>query len=78
MTKYNKLRLNNYLQHILEAIDRISEYTKDLNEQTFLDNKLIQDAVIRNVEIIGEACRNLERHYPEFSKTYSTLPVSIR
>ena len=31
----------------------------------FLDSELIQDAVIRNIEIIGEASRNINKHYPE-------------
>jgi uncharacterized protein with HEPN domain len=46
-------RLNDYLAHILEAIDRIEQYVGDMDEILFLDNKLVQDAVIRNLEIIG-------------------------
>ncbi len=46
-------RLQDYLSHILEAIERIEEYVLDLDELSFLGNKLVQDAVIRNLEIIG-------------------------
>ncbi len=73
----NKLRTLDYLNHILEAIDRIHKYTEDMIELTFLNSNLVQDAVIRNFEIIGEACRNIDRHYPEFSEIYPDLPLGI-
>ncbi|MBI4203856.1 MAG: DUF86 domain-containing protein [Betaproteobacteria bacterium] len=49
------LRARSYLGHILEAIQRINRYTRDMTEASFLENELVQDAVIRNIEIIGEA-----------------------
>ena len=45
-------RLGDYLAHMLEAIERIEEYVSVMDEMAFLDNRLIQDAVIRNFEII--------------------------
>ncbi len=45
-------RLADYLSHILEAIERIDRYTEDMDELGFLNNQLVQDAVIRNFEII--------------------------
>ena len=47
-----------YLAEILEAIDRALEYTSDGREAFFGDPKT-QDAVVRNIEIIGEAVRGL-------------------
>lgn len=47
-----------FLQHILQAIDRIARYTSE-GEDAFLDDTMIQDAVIRNLEVIGEAVKNL-------------------
>ena len=35
---------------------------------------MVQDAVIRNVEIIGEAARNIARHYPEFAQEHAEIP----
>ena len=64
-----------YLGHILEAIARIERYTGDLTEAAFLGNELVQDAVVRNFEIIGEASRNLERHCPEFVAAHPQLPL---
>ena len=67
-------RLLDYLEHILQAIERIQDYTEDLDEVTFLKEDMAQDAVIRNLEVIGEASRNIERHFPEFSKNHPELP----
>eukprot|EP01041_Mallomonas_annulata_P020384 gene20384-40134_t len=43
-------RLADYVDHIIEAIRRISHYCEDVDELSFLSNQLIQDAVIRNFE----------------------------
>lgn len=47
-----------YLRHILDAIAAIGEYTEE-GKQTFLNDRKTRDAVIRNLEIIGEAARNI-------------------
>ena len=47
-----------YLLHVRDAILRVLEYTRD-GEQAFLADTKTQDAVIRNIEIIGEATKNL-------------------
>jgi len=54
--------MNNYIliRHILGAIERIESYTKDVSDDEFMNNFLIQDAVIRNLEIIGEASRKID------------------
>jgi len=59
-----------YIQHIAECISKIREYTKDLDEIGFLENSLVQDAVIRNFEIIGEATKNLDA---DFRLKYSEI-----
>lgn len=74
---HDKQRLNDYLTHIIEAVDRINKYTADLDSNSFLKSSLIQDAVIRNIEIIGEASHNIEIHFPEFSKLHPELPLSF-
>lgn len=70
-------RLTDYLDHILEAITRIQRYTKNLDQNNFLQNELIQDAVIRNIEIIGEASNNVNKHYPDFVTQQSHIPFSL-
>jgi uncharacterized protein with HEPN domain len=47
-----------YLSDIVEAIDRILDYTS-AGRQAFFSNRMIQDAVVRNLEIIGEAAKRL-------------------
>ena len=70
------LRLRDYLGHILEAISQIQNYCEDIDEVTFLKNRMIQDAVIRNFEIIGEASNNIEKKFPAFMKLHPELPLS--
>ena len=47
-----------YLKHIREAIEKIFAYSKD-GRGLFLQDSMIQDAIVRNFEIIGEACKRL-------------------
>lgn len=58
-----------YLEHILHCIDRINEYTGEIRQQAFLERPMIQDAVIRNFEIIGEATKQVDQsirdRYPQ-------------
>lgn len=57
-----------YLIHVLECIKQIEEYTINGREE-FMNSRLIQDAVIRNIEIIGEATKQvspgLRSQHPE-------------
>ena len=50
-----------YLLHILDAINIIESYISGLTEDSFRQNRLIQDGVIRNLEIVGEATKKLPR-----------------
>jgi uncharacterized protein with HEPN domain len=52
-----------YIEHIHTSVLRIKSYTTSINEETFLKNPLIQDAVIRNFEIIGEATKKLSNEF---------------
>ena len=48
-----------YLQHIIEAIGQIEEYMTGGDLKQFSETKLLQDGVIRQLEIIGEATKNI-------------------
>jgi uncharacterized protein with HEPN domain len=54
-----------YLRDILDSIERIRLYTKDLDLAGFLTDGLVQDAVIRRIEIMGEAWAVVRRDIPE-------------
>ena len=60
-----------YLYHILDAIARISEYLRDVTEEDFQRRYLIQDGVIRQMEIIGEATKQLSK---ELRGKYAHIP----
>jgi uncharacterized protein with HEPN domain len=54
-------RVQDYLEHIFVAIGRFRRYTQGITESDFLENEQLQDAVLRNIEIVGEAaslCRS--------------------
>ena len=73
----DELRIADYLEHILEAIQRIAHYTEDIDEVAFLESELIQDAVLRNIEIMGEAARNIERTAPAFATKHADVPWTV-
>lgn len=70
----DKQRLLEYLQHILEAFVRIHRY---IDEIIFIGNELIQDAVIRNLEVIGEASHNVNKHYPDYAQKNASVPFAV-
>ena len=58
-----------FINHILECIDLIEKYTKDYTKRSFMNNVQLQDSIIRRIEIIGEAVKNIPKEiknkYPE-------------
>lgn len=60
-----------YLQHILEAISRIVTYVGDTERIEFDADQMLQDAIIRQLQVIGEATRSLS---PEFKQNHTELP----
>jgi len=60
-----------FLQHILESIRLIEEYTRQKTKDDFLASTALQDMVIRRLEIIGEAVKNLP---VELKEKYPGVP----
>jgi uncharacterized protein with HEPN domain len=60
-----------YVKDILESILAIEEYTQNLDEEKFHNNRQVQDAVIRRLGIIGEAVKKLDK---DFREKYSDIP----
>jgi len=60
-----------FLLHIIGAIDQISQYIAGLTKKQFIKDVKTQDAVVRQLEIIGEASRRLELN---FKKTHPEIP----
>ena len=66
-----KRDINLFIQDILENIKDIESFSKGLNKEKFENDKLKQNAVIRSLEIIGEATKNIP---DSFRKRYPKIP----
>ncbi|MBU0519389.1 DUF86 domain-containing protein [bacterium] len=60
-----------FIEDILEAINKIDSYIKGLKFDAFKENELVIDAVVRNIEIIGEASKHIPQ---EIKKEHSEVP----
>ncbi|MFC1734965.1 DUF86 domain-containing protein [Candidatus Hydrogenedentota bacterium] len=60
-----------YVRHILDAINRIEEYISGIDDAQFSAKPLVQDGVIRQIEIIGEATKRLSQ---ELRTRHSKIP----
>ncbi|MHA1309166.1 MAG: HepT-like ribonuclease domain-containing protein [Candidatus Heimdallarchaeota archaeon] len=60
-----------FIQHMLDSINLIEKYLDGKSKETFLSSEQLQDAIIRRLEIIGEAAKNLPE---EIIKKHPGLP----
>ncbi|MCB0561790.1 MAG: DUF86 domain-containing protein [Lewinellaceae bacterium] len=56
------------LEHILEAANNIQEFTEGVSYEEYLQNKVLQYAIVKNFEIIGEAAHHLTKELKEKTK----------
>jgi uncharacterized protein with HEPN domain len=59
-----------YLKDIIVSIEAIEEYLSDISEADFITNQMLQDAVVRRFEIIGEAANHIS---PKFQDKYPAI-----
>jgi uncharacterized protein with HEPN domain len=67
--------LDDYIEHILNSIAHIFTYTQGVDPESFAIDGLIQDAVIRNLEIIGEASHQIATRFPDFADLHPEIPL---
>jgi uncharacterized protein with HEPN domain len=68
-------RVEDYLEHIVQAVRRATRYIQHLDSPAALrQNEQTQDAVVRNIEIIGEAASRIQSIAPEFVVSHPELP----
>jgi uncharacterized protein with HEPN domain len=63
-----------FIQDIIESVELIEDYTKGIDQEEFLnkdDNIQMKDAIIRRLEIIGEAVKNIP---DDFKEGYPNIP----
>ena len=60
-----------YIEDVLESIERIEEYTGSMSEDNFYDNVQAQDAVLRRLEVIGEAVKQIPE---DFRDKHPSIP----
>jgi uncharacterized protein with HEPN domain len=77
MTAPAQPRLEDYLQHIVQAIDRIERYTAAMDLAGFAVDSKTQDAVVRNIEVVGEAARNIQRQHADFAALHGHVPWAV-
>jgi uncharacterized protein with HEPN domain len=60
-----------FLEHILQCIELIEEYTEGITKKQFLESIQLQDSIIRRIEIMGEAVKNIPKQakdrYPDIA-----------
>jgi uncharacterized protein with HEPN domain len=73
----NAWRTTEYLGHMLEAMHRINAYVTGLDRLAFDMDTRTQDTVIRNLEVIGEAARNIQQHDLGFVAAHPGVPWAL-
>lgn len=69
-------RVREYLVHMLDAVMRIQLYLRDKDRADFLSDQLLQDAIVRNFEILGEAARNVLESVPDAPEKFPGIPFA--
>ncbi|MCK5624244.1 DUF86 domain-containing protein [Candidatus Pacearchaeota archaeon] len=59
-----------FLGDIKECLDKLEEYTKGVSKEQFKEDTKLQDAVIRRLEIIGEAVKNIPKSVRDINKSF--------
>ncbi len=70
-------RVEDYLEHIADAIERAIRYTGNLRDLAALEqDEQAQDAIVRTLTVIGEAAVRIHKEAPQFVAEYPELPWS--
>mgnify|MGYP002624423018 CR=1 FL=1 len=59
------------LQHVLDAIETIEDYISSADFEAFSENSMMRDACIRQLQVIGESCKNV---HAELREKYPDVP----
>jgi uncharacterized protein with HEPN domain len=74
MKRSKALRIPEYLQHIVDGIDRATRYVTGMDFGEFEKDSRTQDAVIRSIEVIGEAAQRVRSTDSKFATQHAHVP----
>ena len=63
-----------YIEDILGFCVRIQTYTDGMSFEQFVQNSMVQDAVVRNIELLGEASQQLSQALPDAAARFPRIP----
>jgi uncharacterized protein with HEPN domain len=70
------LRARDYLGHMLDAVAQIETYLKGRTQAEFLADRLLQDGVVRNIEVLGEASKRMLDTVPDAVARFPGIPFA--
>lgn len=70
----HRFRAHDYIEHMLEATLKIQTYVSGKTREHFLTDPFLQDAVVRNLEILGEASNQLRSVLPDAAERFPKIP----
>ena len=70
------LRAPDYMQHMLDAANRVALYIQGKRYDEFVADRLVQDAVLHNLPILGEASRNFLKVLPNAPDYFPAVPFA--
>ena len=66
-----------YLRHMLDAVERLQKYLEGVTSEKFEADEVLQDAVIRQFEILGEAASRVSPVMPHAHFVRGPSPVTV-
>lgn len=72
--KNTTLTVDDLIGHMAEACRKITDYTAGMDEMSFYQSSMVIDAVLKNIEIMGEAANSLLKNFPIFTENEPSIP----
>jgi uncharacterized protein with HEPN domain len=72
--KQRQLRLGDYVEHMLDASRTARSYVDSIDKAGFMETRMIQQAVVLNLIVIGEAAVQIETEFPDFAVANPSVP----
>ena len=65
-----------YRLHIIESIEKIEKYTDGITRADFLNSTLLQDAILRNLQVLAESTQRLSQDFKDNNSTIEWNSIS--